>query len=310
MNRKYKTDREWADVYIPTVMDILKENASFLVTFKVAPEDKDLKEVADIVLETNMGHIGVRVRRPDVSFRDWTIRSKRKSGVETEIHKMRQGFCRWYFYGWASGPMPNGNGLFQDWILVDVDRFRSSKLAYENKKHNSNNDGTWFYAYSTLELNHHRCIIATHDNRKCYEVSVQAPELLSQREGFSVSIPVDNRNKLRYLRIERVKEGYLLYFSYDVDFIHDLKILPRHARKYDKIKKCWIINELYINCVADFILAHYDIDLTPHRNHPIMPTIELIATKEEIEANYVIDDSHRVLNRAQMRLLTTRFLGK
>jgi hypothetical protein len=143
-------------------MMILKENASFLVAFKRAPLNIDLNEVGDIVLESNIGHIAFRARRPEVEYRDLTIRSRRASGAETELAKIRKGFGRWYLYCWADGePYTNGNGKIKNWILVDLDQFRGCGLAYENRPDKPNPDRmTWFIPYNVDELDRHQCIVA------------------------------------------------------------------------------------------------------------------------------------------------------
>lgn len=157
-------DWQWADLYLPEAKSILKQVAGILVEFDPAPPDKDLKEVGDIVLRSNMGDIGFRVRRPDVKYRDLTIRSRRKSGTETELAKIQKGFCRWYLYAWADGDTPRGNGRFKDWVLVDMDQFRACGLAYQYRPERDNRDGTWFVAYKVTELEYHQCTVAMHNN--------------------------------------------------------------------------------------------------------------------------------------------------
>lgn len=161
MRSDTRNDWDWANQYIPEAFNVLRQNAGFLVSFEIAPENIDLKEVGDIVLSSNMGHIAFRVRRPNVSHRDLTIRCKRISGVETEIHKIRAGFGRWYLYAWA-----DGNRRFKDWILIDLDQFRSCGLASEDRYEIPNTDGaTWFYAYSDAELELNNCVVAKSNSR-------------------------------------------------------------------------------------------------------------------------------------------------
>lgn len=161
------TQRDWdfSNLYLGRGIDLLKKYASFLVDFEIAPPDIDLKEVGDIVLQSSMGHVGFRVRKPNVTYRDFTIRSRRLSGAETELAKIRKGFCRWYLYCWADGAMPRGNGRFADWILVDMDQFRDCGLAYQDRQEKPNPDGrTWFIFYSISELEDHRCIVTMDNN--------------------------------------------------------------------------------------------------------------------------------------------------
>lgn len=57
--------------------------------------------------------------------------------------------------------------------------------------------------------------------------------------------------------ITPVKGGFLLRFPYDQDFVHDLKILPRHARRWQPEQNACRIKDLYAVAIEDFILAHY-----------------------------------------------------
>lgn len=186
MNEDTKRDWDFANLYLPEAFNVLRVNASYLVSFEIAPRDIDLKEMGDIVLSSNMGYIAFRVRRPDVTWRDLTIRCRRTSGVETEIHKIRNGLGRWYLYAWADGEMPNGNGHFRDWILIDLNQFRDCNLAFEDRREIPNMDyRTWFYAYKDQELELYQCVVAKHNDRltksqaKPQEVSVTQVQMFS-----------------------------------------------------------------------------------------------------------------------------------
>lgn len=165
MNEKTRNDWDFADMYLPAAFNVLRENASFLVSFEVAPSSIDLKEMGDIVLSSNMGYVAFRVRRPNVDYRDLTIRARRGTGAETEISKIRKGLGRWYLYAWSDGKHPNGNRKFKDWILVDLDEFRNSGLAFEDREEKPNGDGTWFFAYPDIELELSNCLVARHNSR-------------------------------------------------------------------------------------------------------------------------------------------------
>lgn len=159
-------DWDFANLYLPEAFNTLRRNAQFLVSFDIAPRDIDLKEVGDIVLSSNMGHVAFRVRRPNVQYRDLTIRSRRLSRAETEIDKIRKGFGAWYLYAWADGKMPDGNRKFKDWILVDLNQFRDCGLAFEDKEEKPNVDRvTWFFPYSDDELELYHCIVAKSNSR-------------------------------------------------------------------------------------------------------------------------------------------------
>lgn len=118
----------------------------------------DQREVGDIVLASTVGHIAFRVRRPDCKYRDLTLRSRRASGVETEIHKIRKGFGRWYLYAWTI----DLSNKFSEWILVDLDKFRGCGLADSNRREWPNQDGgrTFFFAYKISELLAGGCLVS------------------------------------------------------------------------------------------------------------------------------------------------------
>lgn len=96
------------------------------------------------------------------------------------------------------------------------------------------------------------------------------------------AIHTANTKKAIPIHITHHPPNYHLRYPWNPDFTHDLKLLPSHARHWNPDRKCWLVNELYINAVADFILAHYGIDLTPERNDPIQPTIEQLAPAREV----------------------------
>lgn len=172
MRSETRYDWDYSNLHLPEAFNVLRQNASFLVSFEIAPENIDLKEVGDIVLSSNMGHIAFRVRRPNVDHRDLTIRCKRISGVETEIHKIRAGFGSWYLYAWA-----DDSRRFKDWILVDLDQFRSCGLAFEDRYEIPNADGaTWFYAYDDSELELHNCVVAKHNSRLSARETIYQPK--------------------------------------------------------------------------------------------------------------------------------------
>lgn len=60
------------------------------------------------------------------------------------------------------------------------------------------------------------------------------------------------------------------------DFMADLKAIPTNHRFYHKDKKIWWVSAMCFPALADFLLAHFGVDLTPERNNPIQPTIELL----------------------------------
>lgn len=113
MKGDYFTDREWADQYAPEIQRILEQIMRQRMQIIIKPADfrLDTRRATDFV----SGVIGpksfaARLRRPGVfwgrsfgSPNRWglqfTIRSARDTGTETELAKVRKGFPEWFLYG-------------------------------------------------------------------------------------------------------------------------------------------------------------------------------------------------------------------
>lgn len=150
----WTTDKSWADGYGPEVVRILKANAMHLLSIEVASPKEDQSEATDYTIEVRGGTVAVRVRRPNCSYRDLTVRAWRASGAETELAKLRAGFARWYLYAWATGAR-----IIGDWILVDMNMARADGLLVPDKPIRKNPDGlTGFVSYAVTELN--ACLVA------------------------------------------------------------------------------------------------------------------------------------------------------
>jgi len=153
----YKADRYWSDQRLAQVTSILKDNTMHIVKIEIAPETRDTKEATDLVIEVIGGSVAVRVRRSNIGYRDLTIRSRRPSGIPTELHKLREGFCDWYLYGWTN------NGHISEWILVDLNQMREAGLFEKARREISNPDrSSWFVAISLSELSASGCLTSFH----------------------------------------------------------------------------------------------------------------------------------------------------
>lgn len=149
----YAVDRVWSDERLAQVTEILRDNAMHIVKIEIAPETRDTKEATDLIIEVTGGSVAVRVRRSDTRFRDLTIRSRRPSGIPTELHKIRQGFGDWYLYGWTD------NGHISEWILVDLNQVRNTGLLEKVRRGIPNFDGSsCFIAISISELFANSCL--------------------------------------------------------------------------------------------------------------------------------------------------------
>lgn len=90
-----------------------------------APIEEDVSHATDLlVLRLEAWRVAVRIRRPD-AFAKWsdefTIRSLRESGTETELAKIMGGWGDAFLYGFGHD---SGSSLLA-WTLIDLDEFRT-----------------------------------------------------------------------------------------------------------------------------------------------------------------------------------------
>lgn len=152
----YEEQRNKSDLYLESFKDILERNSLHFLNFEVSDEYKDTQEATDMVIKVKGGDVALRVREPNVHFRDLTIRSRSRYGGKTEIDKLREGFGKWYLYGWGDGV-----GNVNEYILVDLDKVRSFKILDRQRKEIPNYDGTKFINISISELIMTGCLIAS-----------------------------------------------------------------------------------------------------------------------------------------------------
>lgn len=117
------SDKDWADTFRPLIEEILRPIVGEIVVLHEATDKQDREQGFDYVLRTELGNVACRVRRA-IPQRDITIRSWRRSGVRTEIDKLRLGHAQLYFYGWAN----EAATAFADYVVFDVVRFLGSML--------------------------------------------------------------------------------------------------------------------------------------------------------------------------------------
>jgi hypothetical protein len=102
----YQNDFDWQMQHIPKVLAILDDLPSRLFTAaKIAPREIDVHKNGDLIMLPFAGkNIAMRLRRPHRGYLwayglEFTIRSKRDTGMETELSKIRRGLGDWFFYG-------------------------------------------------------------------------------------------------------------------------------------------------------------------------------------------------------------------
>jgi hypothetical protein len=161
----YSSDRQWSDLMIPQIKQIvgpfLLETSSF---------DVDAKQATDLIVFTARDmRIAARVRRPGYAERypyEFTIRCKRDSGAETELSKIVNGWGDWLFYGHA-----DASNWIARWFLIDLHAFRAALIrcamngASLKVTEKANGDGTYFKSFDLRSFPERPAILigASHD---------------------------------------------------------------------------------------------------------------------------------------------------
>jgi len=275
LRRDVKKDWTFADKHLPVIGQVLLDNAIKILEVQLASLDQDLEQATDLLLTVKGGEVAARVREKQYlkRFRDFTIRSRRISGVKTELQKIRDdNWCQWYLYCWS-----DDNFGLADWILVDLDMLRNSKLldGIEELERANIDDRTWFISLTRSQLSD--CIIS----RAKFEFSItNLVKRLHNEQGLD---KYELCNMLHYppalierwlkLPLEHVPvyepvltvspdgSGHLLRFPYDPDLIEDFKtILPPHARKWLKDKRAWWIDDIWLDGALQLAENHYRIE--------------------------------------------------
>lgn len=115
----FERDFDWQRGLIPEIKRIL---ANYLIA--EAPTAEDMQRNTDlIVLRLDTVRVACRLRRYEYLARygdQFTIRTSRPSGAQTELAKMLSGWGDYLFYGFASA---DGSDLAA-WLLGDLNAFR------------------------------------------------------------------------------------------------------------------------------------------------------------------------------------------
>lgn len=119
MRAEVQKDFDWQRPLLPMVKRIL---GNYLID--EAPWEEDAHHNTDlIVLTVRTKRIAVRLRRREYEARyseEFTLRSKRPSGAQTELAKVLSGWGDYFFYGFQSD-QPFQLGA---WALGDLTVFR------------------------------------------------------------------------------------------------------------------------------------------------------------------------------------------
>lgn len=151
--------------------------------FKVSDFEADLRHNSDLNFAYAAGNIQVGVRIRDNQYiqrygNQFTIRSRAQYGGRTEIHKILDGFGKFFFYGFAN---PQGTQLCR-WFVGDFNVFRQyhADCAAAGKTAHvfeiDNGDGTRGFAYDLNKLPAHFKVCSWSPDMGFH--TYQVPELL------------------------------------------------------------------------------------------------------------------------------------
>lgn len=149
--RTFKKDKKRVDKFEPQIKSICGQ-----VFIKTAPKRIDCEEATDlIVMELGIVSVACRVRYYEYlkKYKDeFTIRSDRPSGVQTELGKILDGWCDYNFYGFAD----KDDEYIEQWFIGNLNVFRNEylalKLAGRIMKHANIDGSSRFDAFKIKDI--------------------------------------------------------------------------------------------------------------------------------------------------------------
>jgi len=163
-NTLFSKQMKFAKFHEIEIIDILNKECLMHI-IKIEPSNlyQDLKESTDLVIDVKGGKIATRIRRySEKHYRDFTIRTGVYSKVDTEIDKLRKGWCDWYFYAW----LDRQNNKISSYILVDLKEVRyigffdkSYWITKQWKEEHNKTPNNTFIPIPVKSLDNHNCIV-------------------------------------------------------------------------------------------------------------------------------------------------------
>ena len=156
----FERDFQWQGRLLPRVKQVILAALPNVATIAEASFEEDAKHNTDLVLKIEATRVSCRLRRSEYTLRypdEFTIRSGRPSGAQTELAKMLSGWGDYVFYGFADP----GDVDLTAWFLGDLKVFRlwhhRSLTALPagrapGSERTNKKDGTKFRAYRISEL--------------------------------------------------------------------------------------------------------------------------------------------------------------
>ncbi len=244
MKKNVKSDWDFARQFDAEAQTMAwRKLAPILMRVMETTAYRDLCQAADFRLEVGRKcDVATRIRRRDITYRDLTVRSRRESGVETEIHKLQM--VDFYYYGWQHW----NQDIIGDWMLIDVQNLLKEERLLQTAREISNGDGTWFKAisYSALVASDYQLVVAASlkgQRANCVQCRLTADYYLPDgRCQRCAMIDDDAADKERWdgvqlapqPEITRIEEG-----PYKGFFIADSKPDPARATEFLRRAKEW-----------------------------------------------------------------------
>jgi hypothetical protein len=163
LSGSFKHNWDWQEKQYHKVVNVLRENAVYMLNFRLGTAKEDMQECTDMVLEVDGGQIAARLRRYEShtrpngkKYRDLTIRSYSRGGI-TELQKLKSGRSpvKWYFYSWL-----DQQDDLAEWVLIDVPKMLAAGVLNKSRPEIPNKDGsTRFIGIPLAELRSCQAVI-------------------------------------------------------------------------------------------------------------------------------------------------------
>ena len=138
--------------------EILHRHSRLIFSLSQSTSEQDMTEGFDYAITFDKVQIAVRNRayKYFADYGDFTIRAQSKMKNKTEIHKIKEGCGDVYLYAWKNQHDTN----LYCYLLIDLNKLRSSGVLYKNRRLIPNIDGTKFISITLHELHKADCILA------------------------------------------------------------------------------------------------------------------------------------------------------
>lgn len=131
--------------YLPIIKRILYRNIHHFVDLQEATIEEDMTEGFDFSLQYNQRKIAVRIRKPECTYRDFTVRYR------TEFDKIKSGKGNMYLYAWTN--KVGDQEKIDQYMLIDLDHLRNTTFFSDinfDKRVIHNTDGFTKFTYATI----------------------------------------------------------------------------------------------------------------------------------------------------------------